>query len=344
MRHRFDLDTVSTAAAIDLIKTCRTLALLSERDISTLGIEKSDLSDPSARFPETVLVALWQRIAEVNKGHNAGLKIGQTINPEAKGILASWVSQTSTIREAIAIFAQNISLMNASEHWHLEESKDVCTLQFSLRQDKGYPSAAIERSMSSMATWGRALTGHHFPLTETSFTFSAPHYAESFIPIFGHNITFNASANTLKFDSKLLGLPVLSSNNLLKAIIEDKARDILKEIDHHVSITTKVKGLIQEALTADRLLSIKQVSDQLAMSRQTLFRALKKEGTNYKTLCEDARKQQALSLLESGERNMTTLSLCLGYKDSSSFYKAFNRWFGMPPKAYLDAKNAELNR
>jgi len=44
-----------------------------------------------------------------------------------------------------------------------------------------------------------------------------------------------------------------------------------------------------------------------------------------------------LLLLQSDRLNVTSAALSLGYKDSSSFTKAFKRWYGVTPKQYLSA-------
>jgi AraC-like DNA-binding protein len=300
-----------------------------------MNIDIDTSSDPALRFPESKLIEIWKAIATSEKIQGIGLKIGQTINPEAKGLLASWISQTNTLREALTIFNKNISLMNPSESWEMKEDNGVCTLTFKLRKDKHYPHIAIERSMAAMICWGRALSGQQFPIIEAHFSFPAPKYKDLFAPIFGQHLKFNATKDTLSFDKKLLGLPVISSNHFLKAIIEAKAKTTLEEIDKTTPIRTKVKTIIKESLTTGNQITINQVSGCLSMSRQTLYRQLKKDDTDFQTLYDLVRKERALYLLKTGTENINTISLNLGYKETSSFYKAFKRWFSLPPKAYL---------
>jgi AraC-like DNA-binding protein len=72
----------------------------------------------------------------------------------------------------------------------------------------------------------------------------------------------------------------------------------------------------------------------LNISRQTLYRELKKQNTDFKSLFESIRKEQALLLLSSGKETIDSISLKLGYKDNSSFHKAFKRWYGQSPAMY----------
>ena len=328
--------TVSNTSVLDLIDTCCSLGVLGESDLNQLDIHRSTLINPSLRFPERKLIELWHRISKSTGVPNIGLLIGQTINPSAKGLLASWVSQTESIGEALEIFRHNISLMNPSEHWELEETNDQCFLSFTLQENKAYPLIAIERSMSAMVSWGRALSTENFPLIEARFSFSAPSYHEQFASIFGKNIHFETSQNCIIFNRKLLRTPTTSGNRFLKSIIEDKAKIALEGLGNDNSITKRVKVTIEHVLKDKNVISIDTVCDELAMSRQTLYRKLKKEGSDYKSLLEEFRKGEAIRQLNTTSKSMEKLSLNLGYKDTSSFYKAFKRWFGLSPKMYIN--------
>ena len=335
MTNTISVETVSNTAVLDLLETCSSLGLINDHDLKHLDIQRSTLSDPTLRFSEKKLIELWQWIAKNSTKPEVGLLIGQTINPAAKGLLASWVSQTESIGEALEIFCSNISLMNPSEGWSIIEHDGLCTLQFSLRENKLYPSIAIERSMSAMISWGRALSAHPLPLAEARFSFSPTDYHAKFVSIFGNNITFDSSENCLTFDSQLLKLPTINGNQFLKSLMEDKAKAALQALTKDYSMATRTKAAIEKVLLSKSTISIGAVCDELALSRQTLYRKLKEEGYDYKGISDGYKKEKALKLLQTESENITSVSLRLGYKDTSSFHKAFKRWFGMSPSAYL---------
>ena len=335
MSNTTPVETVSNTAVLDLLETCYSLGLMNDGDLDTLGIQRSTLCDPTQRFSEKKLIELWQWVAKNSTKPDVGLLIGQTINPGAKGLLASWVSQTESIGEALEIFCANISLMSPSEHWEILQHDGLCTLRFTLREDKPYPSIAIERSMSAMIAWGRALSGHEFPLIETHFSFPSPHYLSTFVEIFGDNISFETNENCIRFNSERLKLPTINGNQFLKSLVEEKAKAALHALTNNVSMATKTKAAIEKTLLSKNVTSIDAVCEELALSRQTLYRKLKEEGCDYKSLSDEYKKAEALKRLKTGDENITSISLHLGYKDTSSFHKAFKRWFGMSPSAYL---------
>lgn len=329
------IKTVSNTAVKDLLETCEALDAIAEESFLAIGIDHNMLADPALRFPESKLVELWHKIEEQSNCPHIGLVIGTTINPGAKGILSSWVSQAESIAEALDIFRQHISLMNPSEKWCMQNDETVCTLKFSFNGHKAYPSIATERSMAALVSWGRALSGHAFPIIEACFDFTCPLYEEKFTSIFGHNIYFNMPENSLKFDSEMLQLPLANGNHYLKSLMGGKAKALLHRLGEDHSFSLKTKNAIRKIHSQKGMINVDAVCSELGISRQTLYRKLKEEGRSYKSLSEDFKKAESLKLLQKESVNITSISLHLGFKDSSSFYKAFKRWFGVTPNAYL---------
>lgn len=327
--------TVSSAAAVDLVELCLRYKLISHAELRELDLESALNAQPDQRISESAYIALWKRLAQSKHASGLGLRIGQTINPNAKGLLASWVSQTSTLGEALAVFIRHIALMNPAECWDVKPQKGCCVLRFSLRNTEVYPSMAIERSMSAMLAWARVLSGHDFPITKASFSFSEPEYIDDFYAVFGSEVCFSGGQNSLEFDASLLDLPVISGNQFLKSIIQEKAKNAWKAMDSDMPIAERIQRQIVSNIQVGKGVSVTSLSDQLNISRQTLYRQLKRDGTSFQAIYDAARKQRALELLKQNNANMQALSIELGFKDSSSFYKAFKRWYGVSPKEYL---------
>jgi len=325
-------NTVSCAAAQDLVDICLELDILSTKTLTELGWDRSWSNSPDSRLPESVLISLWQEIDKHDKGRCLGLRIGQTINPNAKGLLASWVSQCSNLGEALEVFTNNLVLMNASENITVHRQDSLVSLTFNIGSKQQYPTIAIERSMSAVMAWAYSLTGNELTIEKAEFSFPEPDYAHQFKQIFGHSIRFNASSNRISIKAQALELPIVSSNSLVKGIIQSKASELLSDIQGTSSTQEKVKKRIEERIKSSEPVSAELISASLGMSRQTLYRKLKEESSDFKTLFDQIRKEEAAKQLDRGV-SLSSLSLHLGFKETSGFYKAYKRWFGHSPKA-----------
>jgi len=326
--------TVSSASVLDLIDVCLALKLMTPATLEQLKLERERLLNPEERIAEEKIILLWQHLSQHCDRPEFGLLVGQQINPQAKGVLASWVSQCANLEEALLVFKQHIALMNPSEQWQLHNQGEEVCLSFSFAQDKHYPNGAIERSMSALLTWGQALTGENIPLKKAQFTYSKPGYLTHYHETFGPQLEFNTPANTLVFNRDVLQRPVLSSNHYLKKIIKEKALEIFNALQDGAPLSLLILQLIKINLPKQKA-SIDILCDELSISRQTLYRKLKSEDTDFKSLLSQARQELALNLLKQNQHSMESIGVALGFKETSSFNKAFKRWFGVSPRDYI---------
>lgn len=90
--------------------------------------------------------------------------------------------------------------------------------------------------------------------------------------------------------------------------------------------------------------TLEQVAAHLHLSPRTLMRHLSAEGTRYQALLDEELGRQALELFASSRHTVESVALALGYQDATAFRRAFKRWFGMSPTAYLAAQAAPVAR
>ncbi len=214
---------VSYAAMLSLIEACDKNHLVPKSSLDIFLQSQDKKLDPNKRVSELQLINLWKLIQTNEQIPEIGLKIGQTASPEAKGLLASWVSQAENLKEALSIFNDNIVLMNPSEQWKINQQDKHYSLTFSFLNDQ-YPIADIERSMSALIYWGRLLSGTQLLPIRANFKFAKPSYSDLYQPLFGNNLIFNAQRNELIIAENDLLAPIINSNSMLKALIAEKLK------------------------------------------------------------------------------------------------------------------------
>jgi AraC-like DNA-binding protein len=75
------------------------------------------------------------------------------------------------------------------------------------------------------------------------------------------------------------------------------------------------------------------VAARLLTSPRTLKRRLQQAGSSFQVLLDEARRRDALRLLENPNLELRQIASALGYSDPPSFTRAFLRWTGERPSA-----------
>ncbi len=80
--------------------------------------------------------------------------------------------------------------------------------------------------------------------------------------------------------------------------------------------------------------TIDRVGRQLGMSRQTLYRRLKSEGTTFEEILDAKRRQLAIRYLVVEGLSVKAAAYRLGFSDPAAFSRAFKRWTGSSPSGF----------
>jgi AraC-like DNA-binding protein len=63
---------------------------------------------------------------------------------------------------------------------------------------------------------------------------------------------------------------------------------------------------------------------------------LRDEGSSYQQIKDDIRRDTAIHLLARGDTVIEDIAMQVGFSEATSFFRAFKRWTGVTPRAYLD--------
>ena len=80
--------------------------------------------------------------------------------------------------------------------------------------------------------------------------------------------------------------------------------------------------------------SLDRVASRLGTSSRSLGRRLAEEGTSFKELVDELRRELARRYLEQGVHRPKSIAALLGYKELSAFHHAFRRWTGTTPAKF----------
>ena len=138
--------------------------------------------------------------------------------------------------------------------------------------------------------------------------------------------------NRLRFSREDALRPFLTSNPDMWRTFEPTLRRRLADLDDSAMISDRVRSALIEGLPSGQA-SLDATCKRLAMSKRTLHRRLRAEGTTFGELLKETRRGLAHHYLRNTLITSAEIGFLLGFNETSSFYRAFHTWTGSTPEA-----------
>src|SRR5262249_31796360 len=109
---------------------------------------------------------------------------------------------------------------------------------------------------------------------------------------------------------------------LIRAQVGETLRmTLLKELEDAEALREQVEALLVPILHTGEA-GIDMVAEKLALSRQTIFRKLKAEGTTFQYVLDELRHKMALDYLRGNKASVHEIAYLVGFSDPAAFSRA----------------------
>jgi len=295
-------------------------------------IDSARLLDPQDRVPITLAHSLLDYVVNCTADTTLGLRAGSTLSLGEIGAADYAIRSAATVRAAFEVADRYMRLVNDA----LALQIDLDGARAVVRLESSIPLPAIAEDFLVCAFFHNHVRGMLAvaPELECWLKHQAPastgEYEAAFAPA---RVRFSAPASGFAFDAACLDLPINSRDPKLHEMLCEHANGALAALTTAENVTTRVRALIGERLGSSAP-TVNEVASQLRFSSRTLLRRLADEGTTYKALLDQERRQRALSLLDRGELSLAEIGRALGFSQVAAFHRAFKRWTGQTPLSY----------
>jgi AraC-like DNA-binding protein len=308
-----------------------------------LGLAASDVVR-KAQLPLTMLTepggvttaqyfAIWQAVSELIGDPAAGMITLMTEAQPAQwppSLLAPYHARD--YRDALNRMARYKQLCSPERLRLTEEGEHgAIELEWPSKADQSEPPMLVYIGLAGLLDLGRRGTGQPLTARSVDFSFPIPMGDEQTLEqYFGCGIQFGARHNRLTLHRCDLDRPFVSYNTELLDILIPALDHSLDEQQRSTSTTRMVKWMVKHNLDGGRP-DIQAIANEIGMSERTLQRRLTDEGTSFKHLLTEARREKAREYLADPSLDMKEVAFLLGYEDQNSFYRAFRQWEGNTP-------------
>lgn len=305
------------------------LGLAEERLLEALALNREQLADPRTRISPAQLGSLqrlvWRELDDETMGFGA--------MPHRFGLFALMARQmvaSPDLDTALRYSARFINLCSYAIRWELRVGQQV-RLELSLLPPRRDDDHFLQEFM--LLIWHRFinwLVGERIPLLGTELGFEpTPHRAEYQL-MFPGPLSFDHPCSAIHFASEWMQAPVVRSRQELRRYLQHLPDEWFIRQTFAGTVSERV---LQALEREEPLPTLEQLAARWRISARTLHRQLQREGSSYRRLNEQARRDRAMGLLLSSDCQVREVAQALGMTEPA-FSRAFRQWTGMAPLAW----------
>lgn len=192
-----------------------------------------------------------------------------------------------------------------------------------------------EFALAAALKFAREGTGVHLTPVQVCFSHPAPEDRSEHRRYFRTDVRFDAGSTSMLLSAADAVLPLVGADDGLSTIVRRRLDKLLHEREsrHTGTVTSRVKQILVEQL-GEKTLTPQLAADMLAISLRTLSRRLADEGTSFRALLDDVRREFACALLRDRSLSVGDVAFFLQYSEPAAFHRSFRRWTGQTPRAF----------
>lgn len=169
-------------------------------------------------------------------------------------------------------------------------------------------------------------------LENIQFAFPKPDHSSDYAYLYPGPISFDAECSAIWIDSKL-GLRSFRRTRVeLWTFLRRAPEDWAFNTVNSGLLSTAVRQYLatMEIPSGD----VEEVSNALGLSTRTLTRKLHAEGTSFRIVRDNLRRDLAVQLLTQSRISIDGVSALVGFENTAAFCRAFRAWMQVSPGAY----------
>ncbi|WP_323750220.1 AraC family transcriptional regulator [Marinobacter sp.] len=261
-----------------------------------------------------------------------GFKLGLQYNVATFGVWGFALRTSRTLRDAANTALRYLPLSTAyCRMYTFEEGGrfgiglDPEPIPHHLRQ------FLLERDLATGINLLKELSLSGLSICAAEFQGPPPDHVGLLTDTLGVPPSFHSHRTAMLVSAEAADRPLPTFSPRLVRMLDDQCRFQLEQRQ-----TSGLTGMVrQQVLGALGLVAtLDEVASKLAMSPRSLRRKLEQEGSSFRAIVEEERRQTATQILSSSDMKLDELAIHLGYTDTASFTRAFRRWMGMSPGEY----------
>lgn len=306
-------------------------AMLRAANLPTDPLANREGLIPYARFAR-----LLEQCAEASGNPLFGLQYGLHQGVSIFGSLMYLVRNAQNVEEALTDLGRYFHVHDNVTGVLIERTgKQASLIYVPLDDNLPGQTQVSELAMGVAHQLMRTLLGSRWQPEALTFKHAPLAPSAKYRRALGGAPRFNGPSYAWVFDVKLLDTPLSDADKALHKLMRQHL-DSLSTLTSSEQ-TDYIRRLLRSFLPSGRV-TVEYIADFMQLSPRSLQRRLAEADTSFQALLDETRQSMTEHYLSESSVNLRQLSELLGYSDQSAFSRAFQRWYGMSPRAWIKAR------
>ena len=308
--------------------------------LAASGIAAQTLADHDGRVPFDSYVALMRAAKEATGDPALGLHYGEAVDIAQISIIGLIGQASETMLEAFQQLNRYVRLIvetrnaDGGDRFRLAAERGGFWMVDNREDANAFPE--LTESAFAQLVCGPRRYGLGPVIKAVHVTHPDTGYREEYERIFRAPVVFGSDWNAMQLDLSDMHARVGVLPRYAFGVLNARADAMLASLEAQSTVRGEVESQLMSSLhTGDA--GMDRIAGKLGMSRQTLFRRLKAEGTTFEAVLDDLRHRLALEYLAARKVSVTETAYLTGFTELSAFSRAFKRWTGASPKGWRAA-------
>lgn len=283
-------------------------------------------------------VQIFENALSLSNDEALGLRLGKRLTPLTHGMMGLLANSSPNILKMLeAIRAFLPTRMHLA---HLDLNKDAhfleCHVTFDMNASESVVRSISESVAIAFFECAKFVLGRPLHEATTHFSHAKPQYVDEYVVSIPGKIEFNQSSVMVTFPIEVCEIPNASASEQNYALAYQQCEMLLTQL-YNEKGTFKYQVQKLMLSSPNETFNEDDAAADLFLSKRSLYRKLKAEGTSFRKIKDEILAQRAIDYLQDESMSIEAIALQLNYHDSANFRRAFKRWFLCTPDQYRQA-------
>jgi len=308
--------------------------------LDAAGFGAETLDGAEGRLPRSEMLRLCLLAMDITGDSALGLHWGEMHNDSTFTPLSHLIAHSANLRDGFKTLADFQRLLSDELSCVVSEQGDRVTVHFS---SLPFVPPRLVMFIVEMEAVGilrlMRYFGAHVRPERVSFAYPAPAHRGEYARVFQGLERFSEPVAGITFERTLMNVVPPHRDDDVRSALEAIAARRALRLARRTPYAVRVRDQLVAQGPCIRA-DMSEVANALGLSVRSLRRRLEAEGETFNGVANEAAAIIAKQLLEDKQRTIQEAAYEMGFADASGFHRAFKRWTGLTPRAYLDGRAA----